>query len=673
MTPREIHESQVAKAASRPATQSELLSTIRLQLNPTVRRSTAQPKRVLLRSSNGRQRLVLTLAQASILTNYFAEACTVPDALARLLGERDTPPWTDYGCPPLSEFYELVLQAHAAGVLVEAGAVAQPTLARSWPLGFPVGAARVLGSLAILASIAAIVMTRVALPASGKELLVGWLIACGLLSLGQMLAAGSLVSAGAEARGFQFHWRSLFPHFRIDVDEAVMGGRSCALAVATLSTTPVAIGAAVIAWQAPGWLAPVLAGFFYVLAPWRGSAAWQWIEAYRLPRYSVRAGALFEPRREDLWTQWLAWCADIRPGVEMLSGVWMLVWSAAVALAALQCWPVLAETTLSFFGSDWRVQTAMKSGLIAVAVALVAGMLVLVNARIRHWRLHRAAARPLQGDDALRQQAALAGNVVEVLRKVPLFQSMPKLDLVELAAMLKLVSFRKSENVFVEDAPGDAFYLVLDGEFEILKKRAEPEHGMARIGRLGAGDCFGEIALLEGTVRSATVRTVRAGRVLQLSKWDFMKLVTAQVGTAKIHDLLQHAVFLGRLVFMAGWPFADLVRFAQNCTTQRYAAGSQILRKGENNAWFFLAFDGAFEVRDGGQVLRRVQPGDYFGDISLLENGSATADVVALEESRCLVMHRNDFLSFFSHDYRISLRMEALAAERLGGRLFVSR
>lgn len=78
----------------------------------------------------------------------------------------------------------------------------------------------------------------------------------------------------------------------------------------------------------------------------------------------------------------------------------------------------------------------------------------------------------------------------------------------------------------------------------------------------------------------------------------------------------------------------------------------------------------ALEVRSGDHVLRRMRPGDYFGEISLLENGFVTADVVAVEEGRCLILDRADFLEFFARDYRIGLHIEALAEERLGGGLF---
>jgi CRP-like cAMP-binding protein len=674
MTPREIFEAEQAKAAARPPAQSELLTAIRLQLNPAVRRKTLAAKRVVMRSAAGDRRLVLTQAQAAILTDFFSTPSTVPTALATLLGKSDSPPWTEYGCPPLGEFYELILQAHTAGVLVAEGATPARSLAFDWRMGVPVRLAWFLGMLAIPGGIVAVGLTPLVLPSGWGDFLAGWVLACALLSLGQTLAAGALIDAGCEARALRFRWRTLLPHFALDTDEALMGGRDCEFAVAALRATPIALGAGVLAWQQPGWLAPVLAGFFWVLAPWRGSAAWQALAAWRnSPRFTVHAGALFEPRRQDVWAQWRAWCADVRMGAELRLAGWLLLWAGLAGIVCAEWWPAAAARGLAWFGPSGRFHPTLQSGLVAVAAVVVLGLGALAWAKFRHWRLQRAAVRPLRGEATLRAKAALAGDVPEVLRQVPLLQGMPKLELLELARAMQTVEFKPGEIVFWEDAPGDTFNVVLAGEFEVIKNRAAPARGTDVIGRLGPGDSFGEIALLDGTARTATVRAVQPGKLLQLAKWDFMKLVAAQVGTARVHDLLQHAVFLGRLVFMAGWPFEDLLRFAQACTTHRYPAGAKVLEKGETNAWFFLIFDGAFEARDNRQVLRRMQPGDYFGEISLLDSGRATADVFALEESRCLLMHRNDFLAFFAHDYRIGLRMEAIAIERRGTRLFVSR
>lgn len=297
----------------------------------------------------------------------------------------------------------------------------------------------------------------------------------------------------------------------------------------------------------------------------------------------------------------------------------------------------------------------------------------MAKAAFKHWWLQRKLTRPLRGEAERGTAAALQGDTPAVLRQLALFQNLAEDELAALAAAMQPVQIEKRGEVFREDEPGDAFYVVLEGELEILKRQLKPSNRPETIGWLGPGSGFGEIALLENTVRSATVRANRSCRLLRLAKADFDRLVVGRVGAARVRELLQYATFLGRLVFLAGWPFDDLVRYAQGCGNVLVPAGGVVLQRGAPNMWFYLIYDGAFEAREKGRVLRRMQPGDYFGEISLLGGIEATADVVAVEESRCLTMSRADFLGFFAKDFRIGLRMEALAAQRLGSRLFVPR
>jgi CRP-like cAMP-binding protein len=644
-------------------TQAELLSSARLHLNATLRRSTAQPDRVLVRTAGGRQRLVLSPAQAAILTTQFAEPSTVPETLVRLLGA--------HSCPPLDEYYELVLQAQAAGVLVTGTEPTEYSLVRRWPVRLPVRAASWLGGTALAAGLLVLSLKPWGAPTGWIDWAIGWVLANALLAGGEALAGCVLAGAGCEVRQPQLHWKTLLPHFQIDTAEATMGGRACELAVAVLRAAPVAVGAAVIAWLQPGWLAPVLAGLLYVLAPWRGSAAAQWLEAwYGAPRFSIAGGSILEQRRKDSWAQWSANWAGLR----LVTVLHWLIWTLLVATVFVRGLPGPAATLLAWFGPAGRLHPLVAVGIYSLAAAVVLAAGALSKAAIVHWWLRRKLLQPLRTDsaDAI-TAAALQGDTAAILRQMALFQNLSEDDRTALAAAMKEVTVEKRAVIFQEDDPGDAFYIVLEGEIEVQKRLPKPANRTEVIGRLGAGSGFGEIALLEGTVRSATVRAGRRSRLLRLAKDDFDRLVVGRVGAARVRELLQYATFLARLVFLAGWPFDDLVRYAQKCASVRVPAGGVVLQRGSPNIWFYLIYDGIFEAREGGRVLRRMQPGDYFGEISLLGDIEATADVVAVEESRCLTMSRQDFLGFFAKDFRIGLRMEALAAQRLGSGLFRSR
>jgi len=115
-----------------------------------------------------------------------------------------------------------------------------------------------------------------------------------------------------------------------------------------------------------------------------------------------------------------------------------------------------------------------------------------------------------------------------LLKESPLFAPLSVIALERVARRLHPEQVAAGVEIVHEGDPGDQFYLVEAGEFEIL-------HGTTIVNRLKAGDHFGEIALLRGTPRSATVRAVSPSRLLRLESGDFLAAVT------------QHAISSDRL------------------------------------------------------------------------------------------------------------------------------
>lgn len=651
---------------------ADLLTTARLGINGAIRKSNPQPGWVYVRAPHSRVRLVLTPAQHDLLTRNFAQPSTVSEVLVRLLQAQN--------CPPLSEYYELVTRAHGAGVLREADATVDPAPVRDWRFHLsPKIVGIVAGVSCLLALIALGLALALAKPGAADPYQIlgwlgGWVLTCALLSAGEALAGGVLAGAGCEVRWPHFHWRSFLPAFRVDLAEAVMGGRDCVRAVAAVRVAPLIIGAAVIAWKMPAGLLPLLVGLLYVLAPWRGSAMAQGLESLReRPRFSVHTGQAFRPEDSDLWADGTNWWAGVEPKVALGWSGWALAWSLLLGATIRYFFPVWSTSLLAWSGQVAASSPVLRIILVYSALAVLVILLLAVGrAAYRHWRLMRQWAQPTR-QNARAGAQALQGGVPDMLRPLVLFQGLPEEELAVLAGAMTEVPVAKGQDVFQENDPGDAFYIVIEGQLEIRKSAPKEARGSLLIGWLGPGEAFGEIALLENIGRTTTIRATRPSRLLRLMKTDFERLLVGRVGVERIRGLLQHARFLGRLSLLADWPFEDLIRYAQHCRSQQVPAGTQVLKKGEPNLWFHLIFDGAFEARDKDRVLRRMGPGDYFGEISLLANEYTTADVVAVEESRCLIMGREDFLVFFSRDFRIGLRMEAQASQRLGKGMFTSR
>jgi CRP-like cAMP-binding protein len=115
-------------------------------------------------------------------------------------------------------------------------------------------------------------------------------------------------------------------------------------------------------------------------------------------------------------------------------------------------------------------------------------------------------------------------NRVQTLRKTGIFRELPEQDLEDLSAHMTSRDYPAGATILREGTRGSAMFIIVSGEIEIKKKK--PELGIdLTIARLGPGDIFGEMALLTGALRSATVITATAAHVLVLKKEDFDSLV----------------------------------------------------------------------------------------------------------------------------------------------------
>lgn len=109
-------------------------------------------------------------------------------------------------------------------------------------------------------------------------------------------------------------------------------------------------------------------------------------------------------------------------------------------------------------------------------------------------------------------------DVVDALRNVPLFAGLSGRGLQRLADKVKLVEHAAGKEIAVEGGGAVAFHLLQSGQVEI-------EVGGAVVRTLGPGDYFGELSLIDGKPRSATVRTKEQTTTLALVAWDFAPLL----------------------------------------------------------------------------------------------------------------------------------------------------
>src|SRR5262249_39547720 len=127
--------------------------------------------------------------------------------------------------------------------------------------------------------------------------------------------------------------------------------------------------------------------------------------------------------------------------------------------------------------------------------------------------MHERVARSIA---SARDRDELASVSARSLDRIPLFSGIPKDELVSLLTAVRPVKVPAGAVVVREGEPGDTLFLIVQGTLRVSTKGADGED--VPLAALGAGDFFGEVALLTGRPRTATVAALTETELLALDR-----------------------------------------------------------------------------------------------------------------------------------------------------------
>ncbi len=117
-------------------------------------------------------------------------------------------------------------------------------------------------------------------------------------------------------------------------------------------------------------------------------------------------------------------------------------------------------------------------------------------------------------------------DMVFVLKGVPLLSDLSGEQLLPITDIVQHLHVEAGDLVFAEGQPGNHLYVILDGQVEVLR-------GGDRVAVLGVKECFGEMALLDQSARSASVRAIKDVELLAISRDDFQDLLDLHPALAR--------------------------------------------------------------------------------------------------------------------------------------------
>lgn len=112
----------------------------------------------------------------------------------------------------------------------------------------------------------------------------------------------------------------------------------------------------------------------------------------------------------------------------------------------------------------------------------------------------------------------MSNSTSEFLNKIPVFQGLAQEELVDILRTLRPVNYQAGEIIFREDDEGKGAFIIQEGKVEIFISNAQKS---LTVTRLHAGEIFGELALIDGSPRSAGARTLTQCSLLFIEKREF--------------------------------------------------------------------------------------------------------------------------------------------------------
>ncbi len=138
--------------------------------------------------------------------------------------------------------------------------------------------------------------------------------------------------------------------------------------------------------------------------------------------------------------------------------------------------------------------------------------------------IHAKPLGTVELEEEVEEQISIPDKILR-LKGINIFEGLSVSELAAVASVTEEIDQPAGETVIKEGESGESMYLIISGEVSVIKEAGEAGKEEIELARISAGDYFGEMALFEDAVRSATIRTAEESRFLILHKQEFTEIV----------------------------------------------------------------------------------------------------------------------------------------------------
>jgi CRP-like cAMP-binding protein len=224
-------------------------------------------------------------------------------------------------------------------------------------------------------------------------------------------------------------------------------------------------------------------------------------------------------------------------------------------------------------------------------------------------------------------------------------------------------------------APAMAMYWVAHGTLGVARPRvvegrapAEPGGELSELGELHSGAFFGEIALVGGTRRTASVTAREDTWLLEIPARAVETAASKHPKLAEVLAFHARARLLANLTrtsdLFRGLAEADRDELLAKFEPQLAPGGTTFITEGQPNHHLWVVVSGRCEVHAGGTRVAELSPGAAVGELSLVNGAPAVADVIAVEPALLLRLSKADFDAVGKRYPQLLAEVEKLGAAR---------
>lgn len=251
-----------------------------------------------------------------------------------------------------------------------------------------------------------------------------------------------------------------------------------------------------------------------------------------------------------------------------------------------------------------------------------------------NWETVRAEGKPgledllldVEVDEADGDQP-VAQNLPDSLPPIPLFSDLERGAFLRLLETCRMRRLQAGEVAVRQGAPGDSFFVVASGRLEVIRRDASGAD--LNLAVLQEGSFFGEVALLTGASRTASVRAVEESDLLEFTADTLRSLVaehpSVAVALRRFYRQRLLANVMATSALFRPLPREERARLMEKFRSREMAPGEALVCEGMPVDGLFVVLSGLVAVTRGGVPVAQLREGDLFGEHGLLTGENATA------------------------------------------------